>query len=201
MAPHDDLIDRLGDRFDMVVDGPLVLAMAAAGLWPMLVRDLGGLPLVAQNTPAELSAAWAASVPGTEAIKQDELDVMPMPPGTPGKDEPALVWRPLASAWQHAATSDARCNALAAAFVTAQAAKVPFLTHAPEAWRAVRGRLSKMDVIGMVECLHASVRAGRHDAESAWSLYTQIARSAAGPQQGWSPVDGQTRKRFLAAMK
>lgn len=201
MAPHEDLIERLGVRFDAVVDGPLVIAMAAAGIWPMAVEDLGASPWVGQNTPAELREAWAASEPGTDEIDENQLSVMAMPRGTPDTYEPALIWRPLASLWRRPSMTEARCVAVAAAFVTAHAASVPFLTHAPEAWRAARIRFRKMHIIGSVECLHASVRLGRHDADAAWALYAQIARSAVGPQPGWAPLDGHTRQRFIAAMK
>ena len=197
-AAHADEDGAAADRVaQVVVDGPLVAALAEVGFWPTFAVDLDVEPVVAQNTMAELQRAWVDGVPGAELIDMDTIRTVPMPLPAEGARDPALTWRELAHAWRGPGSTELRAFGLAAGFVTAHAAELPFMTHARQPWRAVSNpcRFRKLRLLGAIDWLVARAAAGRISPEHGWETYVAIAATPAGEQPAWSAP--KTRESFL----
>lgn len=184
----------------MLLDGPIILGIAATGRWPAFLRLMPGPVVVSQNTPAEIGAAWIAGVRGADAVNVDDLVVLPVAdPADPARAiQRGREWRALGETWRATGVSGARSIALAASVVTAIERGIPLVSHDRLAWDLVhrRHRARKLSLLGLVEVLLPAARAGSVTPTEAWATYCEIAVSGASEQPGW-PVSTPD-KAFVA---
>lgn len=174
----------------LILDGPIILGIAATGRWPALLRLFPELTFVSQNTQAEIREAWIAGVPGGDAINLDELVVLPVADTA----DPARAiqrgreWRALGETWRATGVSAARAIALAASVVTAIERGIPLVSHDRFAWGLVerQHRARKLPLLGLADLLAPAAIGGRMTPLEAWAAYCEIAIAGPGEQPGWS---------------
>lgn len=184
----------------MILDGPVILGIAAAGRWPDLLRLMPAPILVSQNTPAEIREAWVAGVRGADAVNLDELVVLPV--ADPADPAQAMLrgreWRALGEAWRATGVSAVRAIAIAASVVTAIERGIPLVSHDRLAWDLVQRqhRARKLHVLGLADILVSAAARGLIAPAEAWAAYCEIAAAGAGEQPAWPT--STSHQAFLA---
>lgn len=189
--------ERLGGRYqrpacatgNVILDGPVVLGIAATGRWPDFLRLIPAPTFVSQNTPAEIREAWVEGVSGAEVVNLDGLVVLPVadPADAAQAIQRGREWRALGETWRPTGMSAVRANALAASVVTAIERGIRLVSHDPLAWNLVyrRHRARKLSLLGLADILTSAAREGRITAVEAWAAYCEITASEAGQQPDW----------------
>lgn|GEM_PF-5763097 len=188
MRRQDPVLAPFGSGL-VLIDGPLLIGLAASGDLATVDVWFDGRLRVSQNTPAEIRDAWANGVPGAD-LDTDAQVVAVADAGDDVATQTALgrQWRTLADMWRQGSMSEGRARGLATSFVTAKHRNIPLLTHHEQAWVAAApssGVPRRVQIGGIVEVALVGVKAAAIDPASAWELYSRVASTAAGFQPEW----------------